>query len=286
MTVYGEFLFMENALSGAVILLLTGKLCGYKVEKGRRKYSTVPAVYVVFGSIVCGIYAFILFADIHWAAALGSRLLFSAAVVAVVFRPSNVKAFGKTAAVFYIVSFLMGGITISLMYMTDLQGMTANGSIYFYGIRYLQIMAGILVSAAAGIWLADHLKEKMRKEAVMTDVSIHIGEHRWDLKAFVDTGNFLVEPVSGYPAVLVSAAAGKKIIKALGRGCGERCCVIPYRGVGRKGILYGLRPDGISVEGRRISKVVIALNEDDFAPWKGTDAYDVLLQQQLFEGRI
>lgn len=276
MTIYGEFLFMENAVSGAVILMLTGKLCGCRKSAGA----------ILAGSVMCGVYSFILFADIHWMIALMSKLVFSAAVVMVVFRPQNLRSLGKTAAIFYISSFLMGGITIALMYMTEVPGVAASGSLYLYGVRYLQIMTGILITAAAGSWLSAHLKEKACREAVMTDITIHIGEKSWELKAFVDTGNFLKDPVSGCPAVLISASAGRRILHDTGDESDARYCAIPYRSVGKKGVLHGMRPDRICIGEHAIRKVVLAFNEEDFAPWNGTHGYDVMLQQQLFEGRI
>lgn len=286
MTIYGEFLFMENAISGAVILMLTGKLCGYRIATGKNESGKVSPLIIIVGSIMCGAYAFILFVNLHWAMALACKLAFSAIIVLIVFRPTTTKSFIKAVIGFYAVSFLMGGITIALMYMTGAPGMSANGSLYLYGVKYLQIMFGILASAAIGIWLSENLVEKMHRELVITEIEIHIGEHVWNMKAFVDTGNFLRDPVSGYPAVIVSASGERMILKELEDESESRCCVIPYRSVGRRGMLYGLRPDYITVESRELRKVVLAFSDDDFAPWNGEDDYDVLLQQQLLEGRI
>lgn len=286
MIIYGEFLFLENAVSGAVILMLTGRLCGYRIKRGKRGSGKVSPLIMTVGSIMCGVYAFVLFVNLHWAVALAGKLAFSAIVVLTVFRPATTKSFGRAVIAFYAVSFLMGGITIAVMYMTGTPGMSANGSLYLYGVRYLHIMVGILVSAGIGIWLADSLKEKLHRETVITEIGIHIGEHGWKLKAFVDTGNFLRDPISGYPAVIVSASGERMILKELGEESESRCCVIPYRSVGRRGILYGLRPDYITVDGTELHKVVLAFSDDDFSPWHGTDEYDVLLQQRLLEGRI
>lgn len=286
MIIYGEFLFLENAVSGAVILMLTGRLCGYRIKRGKHGSDKISPLIMTVGSIMCGAYAFVLFVNLHWAVALAGKLAFSAIVVQVVFRPATVKSFGRAVIAFYAVSFLMGGITIAIMYMTGAPGMSANGSLYLYGVKYLYIMVGILASAAIGTWLADNLKEKMHREAVITEIEIHIGEHEWDLKAFIDTGNFLKDPISGYPAVIVSASGERMILNELGDESESRCCVIPYRSVGRRGLLYGLRPDYIIVDGMELRKVVLAFSDDDFAPWNGTDEYDVLLQQQLLERGI
>lgn len=78
------------------------------------------------------------------------------------------------------------------------------------------------------------------------------------MRAFVDTGNFLRDPVSGKPAAVLSASCGKKLMEEVA-GAGEeslktRICVIPYSTVGEKGILQGVRPDRVIVEGKTIEK--------------------------------
>ena len=164
--------------------------------------------------------------------------------------------------------------------------MSANGSVYLYGISYLQIMTGVIVTAVSGIWLADHLKEKTHREAVMTETEIHIGVHRWKLKALIDTGNFLKDPVSGLPAAVISQSAGRMIIQEIGRESDSRYCLIPYRTIGEHGVLYGLRVDNVTAGDSDLGKMVIAFSEEDFDPWKGSVNYDMLLNQQIIEGRI
>lgn len=275
MTIYGEFLFMENALTGAVILIITGKLCG--CGTGLRTAA---------GSIMCGVYAFILLADLHWITSLISKLLFSAAVTGVSFGAGTVRLLLKRTAVFYIISFLMGGITIALMYMTGFSGMAANGSIYFHGIRYLQIAAGALVSLAAGIWFAGYVKERRHMEAVIMEAVLHAGSAELKLTALVDTGNSLKDPVTGYPAAVLSPEAGRILMDKLGDEAAERFCIIPFRTISGKGVMNGLRPDYIAADGKVICKSVVAFADCGFEPWKGTVKYDMLLNRQLFEGRI
>ncbi|MDE8735259.1 hypothetical protein P0G10_19395, partial [Eubacteriales bacterium DFI.9.88] len=43
-------------------------------------------------------------------------------------------------------------------------------------------------------------------------------------------------------------------------------------------------PDRVIVEGRPIENIVLAISKEDFACWKGKEAYEVLLQQQIIEG--
>ena len=279
MTVYGEFLFLENALTGAVILVLTDRICGLPAGSG--KYLRITA-----GSIMCGVYAFILFADIHWFPALISKTVFSFAVTAVSFSVGTVRMLLKRTALFYIISFLMGGITIAVMYITGMPGMAANGSIYMYGIKYMQILAGVLVTLAAGLWLEGYIKGRRHMEAVIMEAVLHAGAVSMKVTALVDTGNSLKDPVSGFPAAVMSQTAGKILLDELGETAAERFCLIPFRTVSGNGMMQGLRPDHITAGGERIEKTVLAFAECDFEPWKGAVKYDMLLHRQIFEGRI
>lgn len=278
MTVYGEFLFLENFITGMVILILTGKLCGRRQSKSG----------ILLGALLCGAYSFVLFVPMVWPVALLCRLLFSFLVILGAFGYDSRICCLKTTAVFYIVSFLMGGITIALMYLTKVPGLSANGSVYLHGITYLQVAAGVLATWVLGSWLADFIKGKLQREKVFTSMEVEIGEKRWEICAFVDTGNFLKDPVSGRPAVVLSASFGQRLMNELADEMKElslcRTCVIPYRCVGQKGILQGIRPDRIIVEGKPIEQIVLAVSREDFTGQKGRRPYEALLQQQLLEG--
>ncbi|WP_269476904.1 sigma-E processing peptidase SpoIIGA [Hominibacterium faecale] len=274
MTVYGEYLFLENFITGLVILVLTGRLCGRKRAKSG----------MVLGGLMCGAYSFVLFLPMVWPAALICKLIFSLAVILAAFGYGGKPVYLKTVAVFYIVSFLMGGITVGLMYMTKVPGLSANGSVYLHSITYLQVAAGVLVTWVLGSWLAEFIRGKLTKEKVFTDIKVEIAEKEWEMRAFVDTGNFLRDPVSGNPAAVLSASCGQRLLDDLKDAILSRSCVIPYSSVGQKGVLQGLRPDRVIVEGRPIKNIVLAISKEDFACWKGKEAYEVLLQQQIIEG--
>lgn len=277
MTVYGELLFLENFITGMVILYLTGKLCGRKRSRSG----------MVLGGLMCGSYSFVLFVPMVWPAALAGKLAFSLMAILAAFGYGGRIQYLKTVAVFYIVSFLMGGVTVGLMYVTGAPGLAANGSVYLHQATWMQVAAGVFVTWVLGNWLADFIRGKLQKEKVFTSMEVEISGKKWEMRAFVDTGNFLRDPVSGKPAAVLSASCGKKLMEEVA-GAGEesletRICVIPYSTVGEKGILQGVRPDRVIVEGKTIEKIVLAISKEDFKRWNGQESYEVLLQQQIIE---
>ena len=274
MTVYAEVLFLENFITGLVILMLTGKLRGAKTEKWR----------IMTGAVMCGLYAFVLFVPLHWLLALGSKILFSAMVATAAFGVSTWRQLLKNAGAFCIVSFLMGGVTIALMYMLKIPGMTGNGSFVLKGASFLQISAGVAATWYLGTWLAELLKDKLLRQKVMHQVMVEIAGNRWHLKALTDTGNSLKEPVSGWPVAVLSKEAAERIRDKCDSECFAKLLAIPYRTVERSGVMFGIRPDRVAVDGRDITHLVLGFGESSFSPWKGTEKYDLLLHQQFLEG--
>lgn len=274
MTVYAEVLFIENFITGVVILILTGKIRGISAGKW----------HIIIGALMCGMYAFVLFVPLHPMAALGSKLLFSAAVAVAVFGGSTWRGILKTAGVFYIVSFLMGGITIAIMYMLKIPGMTGNGSFVLRGITFFRIAAGVTATYILGSWLAQMLREKIQKQAVIRTVEIWAADQVWQLQALIDTGNSLREPVTGFPVAVLGKTAGEKISTELGDDMATRTCIIPYRTIGKNGLMQGIRPDEILVDGCHMKNMILGIGENDFEPWGGSEKYELLLHQQFSEG--
>lgn len=273
MTVYGEYLFLENFITGLVILLLTGRLCG------RRKSRSG----LILGALMCGAYSFTLFVPMIWPAALAGKLAFSLLVVLAAFGYGGRPCYLKTVGIFYIVSLLMGGVTVCVMYVLRVPGLAAGGSVYLHQVTYLQVAAGVLATWVLGAWLAGFLKEKLQRDKVFTDIKVEIAENAWEMRAFVDTGNFLRDPVSGNPAAVLSASWGRKIEEEMKGRLDARSCVIPYHTIGERGVMRGVRPDRIVVGGRAIEKIVLAISKEDFTCRKGQEGYEVLLQQQILE---
>ncbi|MBR4074111.1 MAG: sigma-E processing peptidase SpoIIGA, partial [Firmicutes bacterium] len=57
MVIYGEVLFLENAVVGALILWMTSRLCNEILSMHQ----------MVLGSVLCGLYSFTLFqGEFHW----------------------------------------------------------------------------------------------------------------------------------------------------------------------------------------------------------------------------
>ena len=306
MVIYAEYLFLENAVTGGLILLLTGKISGLQCRKH----------FLVLGSILCGFYSFVLFLDsLHPMLVLLSKLGFSAVTVFLVFRPGNPRNFARITLVFYLISFAMGGITIGLMYFVGVWGVTQNSSIYLGGLGYLYILLGCMVTYLIFSQFSNFIKGRLMKERTYADVRITMEGREVTVKGMVDTGNFLKDPLTGKPVMIISAAAARLILpneiveeavkndqkKILSENLmnsryANRIRPILYQSIGKeKGYMVGIRPDSVSItlHNNKEEKTMIASEGAVLAIYKGLfsggqsdDEYSILLHPSMLEGGI
>lgn len=307
MVIYAEYLFLENAVTGGMILLLTGKISGIRCKKG----------LLVFGSMLCGIYAFILFWDtLNPAVALLSKLVFSAAVVYAVFRPKGPVPFARVTLVFYLVSFAMGGITIGMMYFLGIMGVTQNTAVYLGPMGYVYILFGCILTWIIFSFFAAFVKGRMVRERTWADVEIAMEGRSVAMKGMVDTGNFLKDPLTGKPVMIISSEAAKRFLPEelvaeamkgektpvlpeaiLNSSYANRIRMIPFQSIGEeRGYLIGIRPDEIRIgihNGRGSDRTVTASEGAILAIYRGMFSggeaegdCSVLLHPSMIEGGI
>lgn len=148
----------------------------------------------------------------------------AAVMILVTFRIRRVEAFFRVCGTLLLISFAFGG---SLLFLFRI----------FPGMRrFLTGVLGILAIGALVFMEAAHLL--LHKEGQELCRAELIGKGaRITVTALLDTGNGLVEPISGKPVCILE----KNVFDGLWRtGNPEGFRAIPYHSVGKKnGILYG-----------------------------------------------
>jgi stage II sporulation protein GA (sporulation sigma-E factor processing peptidase) len=305
--IYAEYLFLENAVTGGIILLLTGKISGIRCQKR----------FLVLGSILCGIYSFILFWDtLNPLLAFISKLGFSAAVVYIVFQPKKLRRFTRITLVFYLVSFAMGGITIGMMYFLGIVGVTQNSAVYLGALGYLYVMLGCALTWLIFSFFADFIKGRMIRERTYADVEIAMEGRSVTMTGMVDTGNFLKDPLTGKPVMIISAAAAKRFLPEeiveeavkgnktqilpevlMSSNYAHRIRMIPFQSIGEeRGYLIGIRPDAIRIgihnkkgSDRTVTAsegAILAIYKGMFSGGQSEGDCSILLHPSMIEGGI
>ncbi|MGI6730946.1 MAG: sigma-E processing peptidase SpoIIGA [Anaerovoracaceae bacterium] len=307
MVIYAEYLFIENLITGGLILTLTGRISGIRVKR-------IP---LVLGSILCGIYSFILFWDhLLPQIAIFSKVAFSVLVVLLVFPTKKIKRLARTILIFYIISLALGGITIGAAYFTKAPAVTQNSAIYLEKFSYISIVLGCLLTYLFFNSLARFIKTRFFRQKTTADVLIKFENKTTRLKGLVDTGNALTDPITGKPVFIMSLSAAKKVLPAecmnliscgmneksiyetlIKSSLADRIRLIPFKAIGEQtGILLGIRPDKISLEIHEEQGavesivmpegIIVAINRGKFSTEDSEEGYSILLHPSAMEGGI
>ena len=281
MTIYAEYLFAENFIAGLGILWLTACICGRKPGWPR----------LCLGAAVCGLFSFVILWNLSAAMTLIYEMVFVATVTAVAFSPLPVRVFIRVGAVFYCVSFLLGGAAMAVLYLSEAGGAVNNGFVYIGAQSYLVVLLG----GAAGMFPAVFVLRFVRQRSEQADETVRLiidimGE-KLHCTGRVDSANFLREPVSGRPVSLICEAAARERWGDLlaDESAGDRIRAVPFQSVGGNGVIMAVRCDSLiigrgGVFGYRkicLKDAFLGLYDGNFSPGEAEENFTVLVQPEM-----
>ncbi len=134
------------------------------------------------------------------------------------------------------------------------------------------------------IWILNWLRVILRSRNSLRTVRFHVPALGQEIRvrAFVDTGNHLADPVSGAPVSVISRKTAQCMLSCF---MPEKYHVIPYRSVGKdKGILHAYEIPEIIIESERqeIRKehVIVAICDAGISE---ESVYQMILHPRLLE---
>ena len=271
-TIYIDIIFLENLIMNAIILYATAIILKIKPEMLRIILSSaIGSLYVIIEYVT----------EITIYTSITSKAILAITMIYVAFNPQNVKKMWKQVAIFYLTSFVFGGVSLYLIYYINPQEiLTKNGM--FVGNYVLKvIMLGAIVAFITIKISLKIIKTRITSKDMYCKIKFKIGENYIETKAMIDTGNLAKEPITNIPVVIVESTLlenaipldilnnVEKILSGdLSRFSEEiqenyiskfRC--IPYSSLGKQnGMLLGIRVDEIEVfteDENKITKNVI-----------------------------
>lgn len=277
MVVYLDVLFAVNALMDGATLLAAAALGG--VRAGR--------IRLLLAAALGGGYA-VLAAVVPIFAVLPLRVLAGIGLCGVAF--GGKPAFGRVCALYFVVAASFAGLAAALGAATGRRLLFGAG--YYFSIPFRVL----LLAAAAGYALSgvllrgDALHGPLRRE--VERLTIRFDGREREVRLLHDTGNSLVEPVSGRPALVLGREAancllGAEIRQAWAGATDAAACLaalppetasrfglLPYRAVGTEnGLLLYFRPDSVQRADGTALDCVCAIGPDGI----GQGAYDGLI---------
>lgn len=271
-TIYIDIVLVENLIMNYIILLATGLILKTKINHIKLLIaSLVGASYTIisYTNILKGYISFIL------------KIILSFVIVYIAFNPQNMKRLWKDILFFYLTSFVFGGAAFALIYIIKPQDILMKNGLFLGTYPLKTVVLGAAIAFGILITAFTIAKNKITKKDMFCEIEIKLNNKIIKTEAMIDTGNFLKEPITGTPVVVVEKnllyeCIPKEILNNLEEIIGggfekipekirteyiSKLKLIPFSTLGKQnGMLIGIKPEYIKVkqeEQEEIKKDVI-----------------------------
>ncbi len=257
MTVYLDIILFENLCMNYIILLATGFIFKLKIKQTR----------LLVSALIGGIYAILTYIQIlKIYSTMIMKIILSIAMVYIAFTPKNIKAMLKELVLFYLVSFAFGGCAFALLYFLKPQEIFMINGVYIGSYPLKVVLLGGTVGFVITYIAFKIVKNKMSKKGLLYSVEITIDEKKLEIKAMLDTGNMLKDPITGSPVIIIEREKLYGLIpgnilnnieKIIGgdwdifneeTAYRSKFRIIPFHSIGKQnGMLLGFKADKINI---------------------------------------
>lgn len=255
MTLYVDIIFLENVFMNSIILLATGVILKTQIKIWRNLIS----------SILGSIYAIIIYiSKIQIYSNVFLKLLLSIAIVYIAFKPQNIKSFIKHIIIFYLTSFTFGGVAFALLYFVSPQDILYQDGVLIGTYPIKIILIGGIVGFITITNAFKNIKGRLNHKDMYCNLTVYSGGKHVMVNALVDTGNFLRDPITKMPVVVIESEKltelfPKEVLenvtniingKAINLGeYSSKIRVIPFKSLGKEnGLLLGVKIYEVEVE--------------------------------------
>ncbi|WP_084664515.1 sigma-E processing peptidase SpoIIGA [Thermanaeromonas toyohensis] len=298
--IYLDMVLLVNLIMDYIILWATAKLAQVTSNGWR----------LLAGATLGSAYALTLFSPHKepwlW---LAVKILFSLVMLLLAFYPLSWQKLLQALGCFYLVSFIMGGAVVGGLYLSNnflVTPVLAGRGIITHPLPSAWLALAALTAVFLVNWGSALIKRNFWQALLQLPIVIGFNGKRLALKALVDTGNNLRDPLTGRPVIVVEYQAlqsilpeeirlkvrtgeepelGKIIASLAGTAWATKVRVIPFHSLGRTGgLLLGFKPDEVVIfwEERliKVTDVVVGLCWERLAPGGN---YRALLHPDLLQ---
>lgn len=275
MYVYADILVLLNLFMNAVIFLGTARIVGVSLRWGR----------IIGGSLLGAMITIVMLmpygAFLRWPLC---KVLVSLVMVSMVFYPMPRRRWLLIFSVFYLMSFVLGGTVLAMLYFMDASSYMTNGVFSLHHATWVTIVAGAVIILIWGQWVWGRLSIRLWQQKYIVSIQIFMSDKHIQVPALMDSGNCLRDPISRIPVMVIEYNCVKtllpselsallddteeedwlSILQYLPHEIVSRIHIIPFSSVGRKqGLLLGFRPDFLELEEngekKRVSPVIVGM---------------------------
>lgn len=275
MTIYIDVVLIENLIMDYIILLALAIILKEKI-----KY-----IRLFFASLLGAIYSIIAYMNVvNNYVSIIIKVFLSIVMVYISFKPPNGKKLLKQLVIFYLTSFAFGGAAFALIYIVKPQNILMKNGLFLGTYPLKTIILATIITFIIIITAFKIVKSKITKKDMYCDILVKINNKDIKVKAMIDTGNFLKDPLTQKPVIVVERnslyeALPKQILNNLDNVLGgdlekipeeiqkkylPKLKFIPFSSLGKQnGMLIGIKSEKVKIyyEDNQIDKedVVIGI---------------------------
>lgn len=260
MTIYVDVVLIENLLMNYIILFATGVILKVNIKHMRLVLaSLIGAIY----TIIAYMSAFKIYSNI------GLKFVLSVIMIYIAFNPKSVKKLFKFTLIFYLTSFVFGGAAFALIYIVKPQDILRNNGLILNSDSLKVIFISAIIAFVIIIIGFKVVKNKISAKDMYCHINIKLNHKEIETKAMIDTGNFLKEPITNTPVIVVEHTLlydciPKEIINHLENILGgdfseipknikeeymPKLKVIPFSSLGKQnGMLLGIKAEEVVIK--------------------------------------
>lgn len=190
-----EWFILDNTLMNAVTLMLAAALSGFRLR------GAIASVLCILGAI----FALLALSVMPLLLTLLPKLAF-AGVLALGLRYDGWQGYAKGVLSVLVCAMLLGGVMLSASLLwpgsTSISG-TAAGRVVVSTVALRAVLTAVALAVMMPRMLR-HLRTAARIREGRIALRLTVDERQMDVVALLDTGNLLIEPVTGLPVLLLN----------------------------------------------------------------------------------
>lgn len=267
MEIYVDVLFFINFFMDFVILYLTNV-----VSKMNKSIKRLLAASVIMAFMYC-------IFSLNFLYKYGNifQLIIMALMVVIVFMPADFYTYIRIFIINIINSLAVGGITLVLYFFNGYGFVLRKNTISVFPFSLL--ICGVSTAVTVILLYNTYINNKILKGEKICNIILYLGHKSVEIRALVDTGNSLQDPISGKPVIIVDKNIVMQLIKG-NKICGIR--LLPYKSLGNSnGILKGIIIDKAVVECKEIYKPIIGIYNEKLS---NNSFFNGLISPKLYNG--
>lgn len=231
MIIYLDVLLFENFIVNRFLLEVTAQTVKISIN----------SLYTNLAAFIGSLYILIILQDrLNYLKSFPVKFFIALIMILITFRRKNIIFNLKIFILFILYSMMLAGLCVFIE-LNSVKDLDSNMIIYDFSYKKLILSFMIMYVILRRIIL--FIKDRQSLQSYIFDLEIVLNDKSQKLKAFLDTGNELTEPVTGYPVIIVE----KNIFKETNLKK-EEMFYIPYSVInGYSGKLQAIKPGKIKV---------------------------------------